>query len=309
MVAGAARGHDDAVDLPQLLRAEVESAEVRGRVVGREPAAHRVGERLRLLVNLLQHVVREVALLRVAVAQEVADVAHRHGHRGQVLVANLPVGFGERADLPVAEVHHLVREAGERVGVAGEVVAVVADPDDERAAEARADDQPRFGFRHHRDAVGALDQGERVPHGRDEIAVVMPADEVREHFGVGVRAEPHAGGLELVLERGEVLDDAVVDEGDVVGRVRVRVRVAVGGAAVGGPAGVADAVAPRRRVRGDVPAELREPPGLLAQVQFVAGARDEAGAIVPAVLQAPQPFQQHRRRFAPPGEPDDPAHA
>ena len=40
---------------------EVKPAEVSGRVGVVEPAAHRVRDRLRLLVNLLQHVVRVVA--------------------------------------------------------------------------------------------------------------------------------------------------------------------------------------------------------------------------------------------------------
>ena len=41
-----------------------------------------------------------------------------------------------------------------------------------------------------------------------------------------------------------VVDDAVVDDGDLVLGVEVRVRVQVGGGAVGGPAGVRDARGP-----------------------------------------------------------------
>ena len=62
---------------------------------------------------------------------------------------------------------------------------------------------------------------------------------------------------QLLLQFGEVLDDAVVDEGELAVVAEVRVRVAVGRAAVGRPAGVADAgvavgaAAPRRgRRRG-----------------------------------------------------------
>ena len=49
-----------------------------------------------------------------------------------------------------------------------------------------------------------------------------------------------AAALELVAQGGEVLDDAVVHDGDRAGAVGVRVGVAVGRRAVGGPAGVAD---------------------------------------------------------------------
>ena len=71
--------------------------------------------------------------------------------------------------------------------------------------------------------------------------VVLPGDQVHGDLGVGVAGELDAGGFQLGAQRGEVLDDAVVDDGDLAGGVAVRVGVAVGGAAVGGPAGVADA--------------------------------------------------------------------
>ena len=56
---------------------EVQAAEVGGGVGVVEPAAHGVLERLGLLVDLLEHVVLEVALVGVAVGQEVADVVQR----------------------------------------------------------------------------------------------------------------------------------------------------------------------------------------------------------------------------------------
>src|SRR6185312_6056563 len=61
---------------------------------------------------------------------------------------------------------------------------------------------------------------------------------VDRDLGVGVAGELHPGGLELSTQRGEVLDDAVVDHRDLSGGVPVRV-----GVAVGGPAGVPE---PRR---------------------------------------------------------------
>ena len=120
---------------------EVQAAEVGGGVGVVEPAAHRVGERLRLLVDLLEHVVREVALVGVAVAEEVGDVVD--GGTSTVSKSWLrmtPVVSVELADLPVVQVDDLVGVAGEGVGVGGEVVPVVADADDERAAEPGADD-------------------------------------------------------------------------------------------------------------------------------------------------------------------------
>ena len=59
-------------------------------------------------------------------------------------------------------------------------------------------------------------------------------------LGVGVAGELHAVGLEFTAESGVVLDDSVVHHGEFTGGVTMRVRVAVGRTAVGGPAGVAD---------------------------------------------------------------------
>ena len=41
---------------------------------------------------------------------------------------------------------------------------------------------------------------QRLRDGREQVALVVVADQVREHFGVGVRAELDALGLELLLE-------------------------------------------------------------------------------------------------------------
>ena len=80
--------------------------------------------------------------------------------------------------------------------------------------------------------------------------------QVHRDLGVGVAGEFHALGLQLVAQARVVLDDAVVDDGDLAGGVAVRVRVAVGGAAVGGPAGVAQAGGAGQRLRR----HLRPPP-------------------------------------------------
>ena len=78
-----------------------------------------------------------------------------------------------------------------------------------------------------------------------EVAAQLGAEDIaQEHgrdLGVGLGRERSALGQQVQLELGEVLDDAVVDEGELAAVGQVRVRVLVGGAAVRGPAGVADA--------------------------------------------------------------------
>ena len=70
-------------------------------------------------------------------------------------------------------------------------------------------------------------------------AAQLARDQMRDHLGVGLRGEFVAVALQLVAQFGEILDDAVVDDGDAVGEMRMRVGLV--GHAVGRPARVADA--------------------------------------------------------------------
>ena len=60
-----------------------------------------------------------------------------------------------------------------------------------------------------------------------------------DHLRVGVRAELRARLFQLLAQLAEILDDAVVNNGKALGGMRVR--IAFSRAAVGRPAGVADA--------------------------------------------------------------------
>ncbi len=111
-------------------------------------------------------------------------------------------------------------------------------------------------------------------------------------LGVGVAGELHAGGLQLVTQHGVVLDDPVVDDRDLARLVAVRVSVAVGRPAVGGPAGVAEAGA-ARKARGVRLSQRRfevgEASGASAHGQ-PAGAVEQGhtGGVVTAVLHPAQ---------------------
>ena len=97
-----------------------------------------------------------------------------------------------------------------------------------------------------------------------------------------------AVGEQFLLERGEVLDDAVVDEREFAVVAEVRVRVLVGRGAVGRPAGVADAgVADFHGAGLHVTGEDGELAGTLAGAHL-SGLVDhgDAGGVVPAILQS-----------------------
>ena len=73
-------------------------------------------------------------------------------------------------------------------------------------------------------------------------------DELGDDLGVGFSDEFVTLGGEFALEFEVVFHDAVVDYDDAAGAIAVGVRVLFRGAAVSGPAGVADAVGALKRV-------------------------------------------------------------
>ena len=100
--------------------------------------------------------------------------------------------------------------------------------------------------------------------------------------------------LQLGAQVREVLDDAVVDDRDRAGAVDVRVRVAVVGRAVGGPAGVADAGGGgRQRAVGQRALEVGQLAGALRRRQLAVGQQGDARGVVAAVLQPPQALDDH----------------
>ena len=130
---------------------------------------------------------------------------------------------------------------------------------------------------------------ESLPDGAREVEFVF--DEVGDDFGVGFGDELVAFGDEGVLEGEVVFDDAVVDDDESAAAVAVGVGVFFGGAAVGGPAGVADAEGAVERGVGDDGFEVAELAGGAAEGEaFGASGYGDAGGVVAAVFEAAQAF-------------------
>ena len=116
-------------------------------------------------------------------------------------------------------------------------------------------------------------------------------DEVGDDFGVGFGDEPVALGDEHLLQRQIVFDDAVVDDDQGSRAVAVGVGVLFGGAAVGGPAGVADAEGAVYRRLLDDGFEVAELAGGAAKFKAGWASSDgDAGGVVAAVFEAAKAF-------------------
>src|SRR5216683_3152894 len=128
----------------------------------------------------------------------------------------------------------------------------------------------------------------------------------RHRLGVGVGPERVSEGTELAAQGLEILDDAVMDDGDPVGGDRMR--VGLGRQTMGRPAGMADADHPLHRL-------VTEPLGEVDELAFGTAAFDtpidqgrNAGRIIAAVFEAPQPFDEARSDRLLGDDADDAAH-
>ena len=115
----------------------------------------------------------------------------------------------------------------------------VADPDHQRRTLARHDENIWFLLTHHRDRIRTSHFTQRCLHSLLQIAAIQLANEMREHFGVGLTRERVPLFLEVLLDRRVVLDDAVVDNRDAVTMhavIAMRMRVLLRDTAVRCPA-------------------------------------------------------------------------
>ena len=118
---------------------------------------------------------------------------------------------------------------------------------------------------------------------RREALEQIGIDQVHDGFGVGVALEFRALLLQHRAQFAEILDDAVVDHRDVVGRMRMG--VALGRLAVGGPAGVSNAGMAGERLGLQAGLEILEFAFGAAALEMVAFERGDASGIIAAIFQ------------------------
>ena len=94
----------------------------------------------------------------------------------------------DRDDLAVLDQLDAARLAQERGDRGGEEHLALADADDERALEARADEHVGMVAVDDDEGEVALELGVGRAHGLGEVALVVALDEVRDDLGVGLGA-------------------------------------------------------------------------------------------------------------------------
>ena len=156
----------------------------------------------------------------------------------------------ELGNVAIFQIDHVARDLQQGRGVGGGVVAGIRNTEQQRRAFAGDDDLAGLGVVDDSDGVGADQLPAGNLHRLEEVWFGFEAglDQVGDAFGVGVGGEDVAAGAQVGTQAFVVLDDAVVDDGDRAGDVRVG--IAFAGYAVRCPAGVGDAGDGLRRGRG-----------------------------------------------------------
>ena len=296
---------DDAPEVADLLVVEAEPLELEPPVA--DPVADRLLDRVRLLVDLLEHERLEAALLgRLDVPVDLVDVPE------DLLAVDRPEGRPLRPhgdDLVVLDDLDALRVAQERGRRGREEHLPLADAHEQRALVPRADEQLRVLAVEDDEGEVPLQLGVGGAHSRDEVALVVPLDEVGDHLGVGLGRELVALLEERRLQLAVVLDDPVEDEVDVALEApRQRVRVLGADAAVRRPARVPDAgrrqgLVVRRRVL-----ELAEVADGADLGELPVLDEREAGGVIAAVLEPLEAVQEDRLAIPASDVSDDPAH-
>ena len=193
--------------------------------------------------------------------------------------------------------------------VGGDEVLSVADADDDRRAVPDRDELLRIVGRHQHEREQPAHALHRAQHGVLE-AVVLPflLDQVRDHFGVGLRLELVAFGDQLALDLEVVLDDAVVHDDDAAGAVAMRMRVLFRRPAVRGPARVAEAIHAGERLSLDRVFEVDQLAGAAAHFDRAVLHDRDAGRVVAAIFEAAQPIEKDGDDGLRPDVTDDAAH-
>ncbi len=246
----------------------------------------RMADDLGLLMDLLGHEVAVIALL----GEQASGGAALHAPLDFCAGGVANVGARAGRDDPVAllEIGDAVGKRRERQSVRAEIGLALAVADRKRRALSRPDQEIVL-------ALEQIDEGEGAAHALERrvnpVGRRLPLRElVLDHEGgdlrIRLRREDVALGGELLAQRLEILDDAVVDDGE-PGR-GVRMGVVLGRLAVGRPAGVADADRTRERRGGELRLEVLQLSLGAPARELAVFERGDAGRVVAAVFQALQ---------------------
>ncbi len=266
-----------------------------------------LGDHDRLLENLLLHVMAIIALLDPRGRGAGFDDLAVDGLVGAVVDLDLVA----LDDGPVAllEIGDFLGQRRQRQRVRTEVILTLAIADGQRRAHARTDDLVWIILEQESDGKGPMEtrQNGRNRLGRRLAALHFARDQVRNHFTVGLAQEFAAIGQQLIPQRLEILDDAVVDQRD---RPRdVGMGIVDRRRAVRRPAGVRDTGVAVQLCSGQLARQIVQLAFGSATFELSIMHGADAGRVITAIFQALQAVEQALSHDLATDDPDNSAHS
>ena len=134
----------------------------------------------------------------------------------------------------------------------------------------------------------------------------LPRDKVADHFRIGLAQKYAPFRNQLVAQRLEILDNAIVDQRDIANDMRMS--VILRRRTMRGPAGVGNADVARERLHPELAREIAELALGAAARNGTVFQRGDAGAVITAIFEALQLIDQTRRDWLDADDPNDTAH-
>ena len=234
--------NDDALGLQELATEVDECRKSHVVALDIDTSAHAVGEALRLFENFLKH---EVLVTPLFYLSEVdVDGLHlqllfltENTHDMYILTQS------DDGDVAILEIHHLVGIFDDGAGIGTEEEFPVADTNYKRTLLASGNDLRGVTLVENGDSVGTDDLIKCHLNSLEQREVFLHHNilhELYQHLGIGVAFELDALGLEFLLYVRIILNDSIVDNGQIMALRIVRVGIASRRLSVGGPARMGD---------------------------------------------------------------------
>src|SRR6266404_915997 len=261
----------------------------------RDAADGRVSNRARLLVNLLQHVMLEAALLRRYRVPGYPVNLRRN--RIALEVSDRHAGSREHRHFAVAKIEHVARVIKQRGNIRSNEVFVITKPDHD--GRALPDCNYLLGLirRHDRKRIEASKLRDRAPDCRFQSGLAFVEilfNQVGDDFRVGLGDKGVVFSLQRPLERKEVLYDSVVNHHDATRAVTMWVSILFGRPSVRSPSRVTNSVCAVERFQANTFFEVSQLAFSAANCEnaFLIHDRDSR-RIVAAVLELLQPVENY----------------
>ena len=204
--------------------------------------------------------------------------------------ASLKVG-----KVAIAQEDDLVGVLKDGDGVGGEELLSFADTNDKRRFTTCSDDSTWLGAMHHHECPLPVQPRQNSGNREANVALVGIFNQVGDHLGVDVARKGVPLPCQLTLQFGVVLNDPVVNDGDLTVLIHVGMGVQVGWRTMGGPPRVGDPSDRAGWQFANDTFKIGEAARTLAHGDLAPRGRNgDSRGVIAAVLKEAQPLNQRR---------------